>query len=187
VGRGGAVDALRSLVDARTGGEHRPQQEALVAAVEQALADHRFPTPPAVAHRSHFMFDYSGARHALQGLPVQQVKLPLDADWLRAHRPPLLIVSDMDEIIIWRNHPVSREAETLRALAAGELPYRLVADIPVSYFQRDLYGWLDPYFRVSYERGQVGFRVYASTGDDGTRRAARETSPTAHTGRAAAD
>jgi ATP-dependent DNA helicase DinG len=34
----GAVEALRAIVDARPDGEHRPQQEALVGAVEQALA-----------------------------------------------------------------------------------------------------------------------------------------------------
>ena len=64
-------------------------------------------------------------------------------------------------MVAFRNHPNSATARTLRALAAGELPYRLVADVGVDYLTRSLYTLLDPYFGFSVERGAVGFRLYA--------------------------
>ena len=105
--------------------------------------------------------DYTGVRAALRGLPVTPVQLLVDPGWLAEERPDLLVVSDVDEVVALRNHPGSTTATTLRALAAGELPYRLAADVRVTYLTRGLYTLLDPYFGFSVERGAVGFRVYA--------------------------
>ena len=89
------------------------------------------------------------------------VPLLVDPGWLREERPDLLVVSDVDEVVAFRNHPGSPAAATRRALAAGELPYRLAADVRVDYLTRGLYTLLDPYFGFAVERGAVGFRVYA--------------------------
>ena len=75
-----------------------------------------------------------------------------------------MIVPEIHEILVLRNEPASEAALTLRALAAGELPYDLVEEVRTTYLHRDLYGWLDPYFRVAPERGEMGFKVYQLAG-----------------------
>lgn len=118
-------------------------------------------TPPArVGYVPDRFGDYTGVRAALRGLPVTPVQLLVDPQWLQEERPDVLVVSDIDEVVAFRNHPASATAKTLRALAAGELPYRLAADVRVSYLTRGLYTLLDPYFGFAVERGAVGFRVY---------------------------
>lgn len=118
-------------------------------------------TPPArVGYVPNRFGDYTGVRAALRGLPITTVQMLVDPQWLGQERPDLLVVSDVDEVVAFRNHPGSATATTLAALAAGELPYRLGADVRVSYLTRGLYTLLDPYFGFSVERGAVGFRVY---------------------------
>jgi 4-amino-4-deoxy-L-arabinose transferase-like glycosyltransferase len=148
--------ALTASLTAQTG--TAPQQ-----ALRDAVA--RLTAPPGPAARVGYVpdrfGDYTGVRAALRGLPVTPVQLLVDPEWLKEERPDVLVVSDVDEVVALRNHPGSRAATTLRALAAGELPYRLAADVRVSYLTRGLYVLLDPYFGFSVERGAVGFRVWA--------------------------
>jgi len=148
--------ALTVSLTAHTGiGPQRALRDAVAG-----LAATQTP-PPRVGYVPDRFGDYTGVRAALRGLPVTPVQLLLDAQWLEHERPDLLVVSDVDEVVAFRNHPNSATARTLRALAAGELPYRLVADVGVDYLTRGLYTLLDPYFGFSVERGAVGFRLYA--------------------------
>src|SRR6185503_16345605 len=133
-------------------------QLALREAVTRLSGSH---TPPArVGYVPNRFGDYTGVRAALRGLPITTVQMLVDPQWLEQERPDLLVVSDVDEVVAFRNHPGSATATTLAALAAGELPYGLGADVRVSYLTRGLYTLLDPYFGFSVERGAVGFRVY---------------------------
>ena len=134
-------------------------QHALRDAVARLTAAEK--PPPRVGYVPDRFGDYTGVHAALRGLPVTPVQLLVDPGWLQEERPDVLVVSDVDEVVAFRNHPGSTTAATLRALAAGELPYRLAADVRVTYLTRGLYTLLDPYFGFSVERGAVGFRVYA--------------------------
>ena len=157
---GGGVAAAYTLalavsLTANTGTE---SQLALREAVTRLTASQ---TPPArVGYVPNRFGDYTGVRAALRGLPITTVQMLVDPQWLEQEQPDVLVVSDIDEIVAFRNHPGSAIATTLAALAAGELPYGLAADVRVSYLTRGLYTLLDPYFGFSVERGAVGFRVY---------------------------
>ena len=148
--------ALAVSLTAHTG---TAPQRALREAVDSLAATEK--AQPRVGYVPNRFGDYTGVRAALQGLPITPVQLLVDPSWLEEERPDVLVVSDIDEVVAFRNRPGSRTAATLRALAAGELPYRLAADVRVSYLTRGLYTLLDPYFGFSVERGAVGFRVYA--------------------------
>ena len=148
--------ALAVSLTAHTG--TRPQQD-LREAVQRLTASQT--PPPRVGYVANRFGDYVGVRAALRGLPITPVQLLVDPQWLEQERPDLLVVSDIDEAVAFRNHPGSAIARTLAALAAGELPYALVADVRAPYLTRGLYVLLDPYFGFSVERGAVGFRVYA--------------------------
>ena len=116
--------ALAVSLTAHTGtGPQRALREAL-----QGLAATQS-TPPRVGYVPDRFGDYTGVRAALRGLPAMPVQLLVDPTWLGEERPDVLVVSDVDEVVAFRNYPKSTTASTLRALAAGELPYRLAADV----------------------------------------------------------
>ena len=148
--------ALAVSLTAHTGTD---PQRALREAVQGLAATQA--RPPRVGYVPDRFGDYTGVRAALRGLPATPVQLLVDPTWLGEERPDVLVVSDVDEVVAFRNYPRSTTARTLRALAAGELPYRLAADVRVDYLTRGLYTLLDPYFGFAVERGAVGFRVYA--------------------------
>lgn len=150
--------ALAASLGAHTGTE--PQRALRAAIAERAAGT---PAPPSVGFVLDRFGDYTGVRAALRGLPIRPVPLILHPDWLAEERPDLLVVSDVDAVVAHRNHPGSPAARTLDALAAGELPYRLVADVRVDWFTRALYVAFDPYFGFAVERGAVGFRLWART------------------------
>jgi hypothetical protein len=135
-------------------------QRALRAAMEQLVETEEGTRVPTVACPPEPFGDYTGLGFVLGGLRVKRDVLSLDRAWLRGQRHDFLIVPEVHEILVFRNEPTSEAAQTLRALAAGDLPYRLVKAVHTSFLHRDFYGWLDPYFRVAPERGEMGFRVY---------------------------
>jgi 4-amino-4-deoxy-L-arabinose transferase-like glycosyltransferase len=148
-----------------------PQRE-LRARLQEMLRHGHGGDRPTVARPPEPYGDYTGLAMALRGLPLRSERLYLDRTWLEEQRSELLIIPELHVVHIFRNEPESEAARTLRALAEGELPYRLVTQVKSSYLHRELYGWLDPYFLVIPERRGMGFQVYRLDVDTPTTRAA---------------